>query len=135
MRRQATDEQKQAASEKRAKLRDLAGIIKAMTDDQRAALAGRMDQITIDGHALSPRNACLIMMQCESATLVGGFRQWLAAGRCVRKGEHGMSILVPTFHQSESEPGQDGALRGFVLGTVFDVTQTDVIVPAGEVAA
>ncbi len=67
--------------------------------------------------------------------MVGGFRQWKDKGRSVRKGEHGLMIWVPTGKGEKAEDGapvpaaEAGAEKekraGFIMGTVFDVTQTD----------
>lgn len=102
---------------------DLSRKIAAMDDIQRAQLAATMPIVTVAGHALSVHNACLIAMQCHSATVVGGFKQWIAAGRCVRKGEHGMMILVPAS-KKDPETGEAGKTF-FVPSYVFDVSQTE----------
>ena len=103
-----------------------------------------------DGY--SERNAKLIAMQCPDATDVRGFRAWIDAGRCVRKGEHSIVILAPC----PARPGKDapepevvapvgdpesGDVEGssqrmrFRLAYVFDVSQTDVLTTAGSVAS
>ena len=113
--------------ERRKAFRELAGRIGRMSPDERAALAARMPAIaTIEGRALSPFNQCLLASQCPSATVVGGFRQWIKAGRAVRKGEHGFAIWVPTG-QRKADDAEDSDKLGFILGTVFDVSQTQEI--------
>jgi antirestriction protein ArdC len=115
-------------------MREFAKRVSAMTADDRRALADRIGLRTIEGHALSVFNACMVYMQKNPpATVVGGFRQWLTAGRCVRKGEHGFAIWVPIGRENgnreSSEPTGDDkrdSLR-FTLGTVFDVSQTDPV--------
>jgi hypothetical protein len=63
--------------------------------------------------------------------LVGGFQQWKAHGRSVRKGAHGLMIWIPTKGKDEPDKptpeDAEGAVRrsGFVMGTVFDVSQTE----------
>src|SRR5208282_4903090 len=86
----------------------------------------------------------LCLMQIPGASMVGGFRQWLKLGRCVRKGQHGASIWVPAGARKADSPpagaGEDAHDAGvagegsggsdrtrFVIGTVFDVSQTDEI--------
>ena len=103
-----------------------------MTDEQRAAMAARLPGIvTVEGRALSPFNCCLLAMQAPSVTMVGGFRQWINAGRAVRKGEHGMSIWVPKMPKDDPNRQGDESSSAdevhFLLGTVFDVSQTDEI--------
>jgi len=64
-----------------------------MTDAQRSELAAKVVGIvTVEGRSLSPHNVCMIAMQKPDAVLVGGFRQWLKAGRCVKKGEKGFLL-------------------------------------------
>lgn len=127
MARQLTTEQTVARDEKRAKFQAMALSIAEMTDDQRAELASKMPALaTIEGRPLSMHNSCLIATQLPTATIVGGFRQWLAAGRCVAKGQRGLSIWIPTSRKGKSEDGQaDGTADVyFVAGTVFDISQT-----------
>lgn len=105
-----------------------------MTPAQRAELAASMPAVvTIEGRALSPFNSCLVILQSQGrATIVGGFRQWIKSGRCVRKGQHGFSIWVPCgarkAEATDTEASTDGDTRtGFIAGTVFDVAQTDTL--------
>nr|MBA2453182.1 ImmA/IrrE family metallo-endopeptidase [Chloroflexia bacterium] len=47
-------------------------------------------------------------------------------GRQVRKGEHGIRILVPHRRVIELDEGEETTIvRGFGVGTMFDVSQTD----------
>jgi len=46
-------------------------------------------------HAYSWGNVLLILAQRPDATRVAGFRTWKRLGRHVRKGEHGLTIIVP----------------------------------------
>lgn len=110
-------------AERKARFADLSRKIAALDDIQRTQLAATMPVVTVAGHALSTHNACMVAMQCASATIVGGFKQWIAAGRCVRKGEHGLMILVPCS-KKDPETGEPGKTY-FVQGYVFDVAQTE----------
>jgi hypothetical protein len=79
----------------------------------------------------------LVLTQFPTASMVGGFRQWQAHGRRVRKGERGLMIWVPTSARYDGEaapvpqpadaaPGEgEGRRSGFVMGTVFDISQTE----------
>ena len=85
-------------------------------------------------------NLVLIHAQHPAPTMVAGYRRWQELGRQVKKAERGIKILVPHIyrgkrtgegtsekdHESgdEQEPGTK-TLRGFGVGTVFDVSQTD----------
>ena len=121
-RKSVTPEQQAQAEARRAKFRKLANEIAHMTPDKRAALAATLPVVaTIEGRTLSPTNTMLVVMQCPSATIVGGFKQWLKAGRVVSKGEHGISIWIPSGVKGED--GQPDDVR-FLSGTVFDVSQT-----------
>ena len=115
-----TIEQQAAKDARRDAFRKLAAEISAMTPEQRAAVSAKMIITTIEGRALSMFNNCLVASQCPNATIVGGFRQWLAAGRCVRKGQHGLTIWVPLKSKDETE-------TKFIAGAVFDVSQTDIV--------
>src|SRR5712691_8342222 len=103
-RRQPTPEQKAAATERRARFTELANRVADMTDDERAALVAHVGAIvTCEGRALSVHNSCLVLTQLPTASMVGGFRQWKAHGRSVKKGEHGLMIWVPTSRKDDAE--------------------------------
>jgi len=126
----ASEQQRAAASERRARVRTLARKVAALPEAERQAWADRAGLRTVEGHALSHFNACLVMTQDPQATLLGGFRQWKKAGRSVRKGERGLALWVP-LARAASEPGaeleaaDDAKRPAFLLGTVFDVRQTE----------
>lgn len=131
-RREPTEAQKLAAQERRGRMRKLAERISGMPDDERLALAMRAGIRTVEGRELSPFNQCMVIMQHDGASVVGGFRQWRVAGRHVRKGERGLAIWFPIAkgEQSEGAPELAGEERGgprFALATVFDISQTDAI--------
>lgn len=130
-RRTPTEAQKQAAADRREKIRKLAQTISGMSERDRANLVGG-GVATIEGHALSLFNQCLVLSQM-SATVVGGFQQWRRAGRCVRKGEHGAAIWIPIGTITDEKTGKDRAK--FTLGTVFDISQTDPINAEAEAVA
>lgn len=86
-------------------------------------------------HNYSANNKMLIWIQRPEASRVAGFRSWQDMGRYVKAGEHGIRIFVPCIYKvkpeptAEGEPVEDGeakrVLRGFTLGYVFDVSQTE----------
>jgi N-terminal domain of anti-restriction factor ArdC len=78
-------------------------------------------------HSYSFGNVLLIRAQRPDATRVAGYRKWLELGRQVRKGEQGIKILVPFKRKAvvAEEDGEDVVVKGFGVGTVFDVSQTD----------
>lgn len=128
--KQLTAEQLAASSERKATMRKLATTIRKLSDADRATLAARVQVHTIEGRSLSMCNQCMLALQCPDATLVGGFRQWLAAGRSVRKGEHGASIWIPLGAKDDDghvKMGEDD--HRFMLVTVFDISQTEEVHP------
>lgn len=78
-------------------------------------------------HSYSFGNVLLIRAQRPDATHVAGYRKWVELGRQVKKGEQGIKILVPFKHKATAteEDEEDAVVvKGFGLGTVFDVAQT-----------
>lgn len=141
--RQLTPEQTAARDARREKFQALAKRVAAMSPGERADMLARMPAIvTIEGRALSPFNSCLVMLQNPGASIVGGFRQWIKAGRAVKKGQHGAAIWIPTgagrsdaaaletANPAEEQAGESGPR--FITGTVFDVTQTAEIEASAE---
>jgi hypothetical protein len=125
--------------------RNLARKIAAMSDTECAKFAARCPVVlTIDGRPISGKNAMLAMMQCQNVTLIGGFRQWLAAGRAVRQGEKAIYIFVPSSRKADTASaatvGDDASAAvgdsvRFIMAAVFDVSQTDPIETETAVAA
>jgi hypothetical protein len=118
--------------------RNLARKISKMTDDERRRLAAGLLVRTIEGRILSPVNQLLIAGQgAAGATIVGGFRQWLKAGRVVKKGEKSLAIWCPTTRKARNPKtgAEEPDETGFILGSVFDVSQTvELEQPATAVA-
>ncbi len=129
--RNATPEQKAAAKAKREKFYQLVKMVGEMSEEQRAEMAARLPVANCEGHPLSVFNNVLIASQFDNATIVGGFNQWKAAGRCVRKGEHGFAIFAPrTQGKAEVEPtelAKQPDHPSFIMVYVFDISQTDPI--------
>lgn len=135
MRKTLTPEQLAASAERKEKFKALQARLKEMSEGERAALAARVGVVTIEGHAMSVKNSCLIWMQNPRASVVGGFAQWRKAGRAVRKGESGLMIWFPCTFKKKDESGApiDGEEIGsFKTGYVFDLEQTE---PIGAAAA
>ena len=131
-----TPEQKQATDAKRAAFRALAKRVSQMTPEQRAALSRKVNPVSIEGHEYSITNTMLLILQCPTGTIFGGFRQWIRGGRCVRKGQHGAIIWIPTGTSKETdEPSETEIENGgprFLLATVFDIGQTEPTVCAQD---
>lgn len=77
-------------------------------------------------HRYSVGNQLLITCQRPSATHVAGFHTWLNLKRAVRKGEHGIRILVPMVRKVDADDDDEASARiYFKVVSVFDVAQTD----------
>lgn len=123
-----------------ARARSLAAKLGAMSEGERLAMAERMPTVcNPSGHFLTIRNTMLLVTMSGRAdlTMVAGFRQWLDAGRCVRKGEHAIGcIMVPMVlkgtgdakPEGEGADGDGSEGKGsvrFRYVPVFDVSQTE----------
>jgi len=103
-------------------------------------------------HDYSFNNTVLIWAQAPRASYVAGYQAWLQLGRQVRKGEQGISILAPVLSRRNQPVDQGGAghpatppapaepatepgkrrIVGVRNATIFDVSQTDPVVPGQE---
>lgn len=122
-----------------------------------ASIAGQVEQLrdsdewqrfldfTRSFHAYSLSNVLLIRAQCENASRVAGFRQWIDRGRAVRKGEKAIRIFgyrqkkvttdtEPAEGEGTAETNEDGerTVTYFPVLSVFDISQTDPIDPEAE---
>lgn len=134
--RQPTEEQKTRAAERRQQFRAYCQTLAQMTDEQRAQWAQRAPALKANGQPYSLGNQILIALQRDGATVLCGFNQWKQAGRCVRKGEHGVMIWIPTGKKEDADPtpadpnaGSEDK-PGFIMGTVFDIAQTEPLAEA-----
>ena len=81
-------------------------------------------------HRYSLNNGFLIQMQLPNATLCASYTDWQKKfGRQVRKGEKGLTILVP-YKKTVTVEDEDGTERKYVKtsfhpGSTFDISQTD----------
>jgi antirestriction protein ArdC len=92
-------------------------------------------------HTYSATNTILLAQQAAARGIalshVAGFRAWLRLGRCVRRGERGLTIYVPLRRRraeddtaaappagAQERERPDEPLR-FGTASVFDVSQTD----------
>lgn len=130
-RRRVSEADRERAEARRAAMRELAARVAAMDEGERVAMVSRLAPggvCSIEGRAYSVRNALMLLFQREGVSVVGGFRQWLAAGRAVRKGERGLGVWAPAGGgDAEDEAGEGDSRRRFVLVTVFDIGQTEAI--------
>ena len=120
--------------EKRQKVKELRKYLAGLNVVQRQEIADKYGIVTVEGHRLSIVNMCLLVSQCPGVTVVGGYRQWLRAGRQVRKGEHGHIIWFPAGRKDDDGNIESGQEIKYYLATVFDVSQTDPVEVAAAVA-
>ncbi|HVL15832.1 MAG TPA: hypothetical protein VM529_24890 [Gemmata sp.] len=132
-RKTPTPEQKAAAEIRRAALRQLAKDVAALTDAERTALMMRHGGIrTTVGRALTTFNSCFVLAQRPTASVVGGFVQWLTAGRRVKKGAQAIAIWAPSGRGKDAQAtpadveatDEKGRPRCFIV-YVFDVADTE----------
>ncbi len=108
-----------------------------LTESQRNTLAG-MVVYTCDGHQLSPTNTALLNFQNPEVSIVGGFQQWRAQNRHVKKGEKAISIWIPlnkngdTENTGSSDEVSENDQVYFRLQSVFDISQTEETVMVNE---
>ena len=129
--RRVTEEQKRASQEKREQFKALAARLASMSESEQSELCEKMGTVVNpEGKALSFKNSALCYMQRGPCTMVGGFLQWKKLGRSVRKGEIGLKIWIPVSFKDRGkaeheETDSTGKRQGFMIGTVFDVSQTE----------
>ncbi len=124
--------------------------LKELTDRMEAGIANLFDsehytaylKMLSKFHRYSCGNVILILSQFPDADQVAGIRTWNKLGRTVKKGEHGIQILVPCTYtrrkqrdtqedpalDENGQPIQEGTSiqhLGFKIGYVFDVSQTE----------
>lgn len=144
MKRNLTPEQIEKRDARRTQFRALWKTVAAMPELQRIQIANKLGLRTVEGHELSLCNTMLVAMQLPTASVLGGFRQWLKQGRAVRKGEHGAMIWVPigkkengngTESPVAGEPASETDETRFIIGTIFDIAQTEEVETSETVAA
>lgn len=114
--------------EKKDRISYLRTELGKLTPDKQQDIATKFGIVTIEGHVLSVFNQCFLYFQSgemeRPPSVVGGFRQWLKAGRCVKLGQHGMIIWVPSSKKDDNGLVTD---TNFFTATVFDISQTKEI--------
>ena len=113
--------------EKHAKIKALRQQFANLNESEKQALINRGIIATVEGRALSIHNTMLLYLQSNgtSPSVVGGYQQWLKAGRQVSKGQHGFMILIPTGNKDDDRDIIEEVR--FLTATVFDISQTELI--------
>lgn len=127
-------ERKAAKEELKAELHQKAAAV-AEEIKTNPATATRFMKFSRRFESYSEKNQHLIFAQREDATECAGFQQWKKSGRQVMKGERGIKIFAPTkfiVKDEEGKPqkdenGEDKKKDGFIMVTVFDISQTEEI--------
>ena len=112
------------STEHKQKLQALRDKLANLSPEQKQALTARGLIATVDGRVLSLHNTLLVYLQGNGITpsVVGGYQQWLKAGKQVNRGEHGMTIWFPVGER-DSESGDIISADRFYTANVFDISQ------------
>jgi hypothetical protein len=122
-----TEAQKEAAKLRREGMRKIAKLIGEMPQEVRTTIAIKAGIRTVEGRELSVFNQIFLLKQFEKVSLVGGFNQWRAAGRQVCKGAKALAIFIPIACNRDSQDPEGEDDTRFILGNVFDISQTEEI--------
>lgn len=131
----ATATDRKAAKEAlKAELHEKAATIAQEIKDN-PETAERFNKFSRRFESYSEKNRQLIYLQNEDATECAGFQQWKKSGRQVMKGQRGIKIFAPTKFTVKDESGkpekddngEDKKKDGFIMVTVFDISQTEEI--------
>ncbi len=126
---------KESMQEIMKKLED--GVKSVYTSENYIAFLKMMAQF----YNYSFNNVILILSQCPTASRVASFQTWKRLGCSVKKGEHGIKILVPipyTYQKKQDTVDDDGNpvqetvdAKGltFRVGNVFDYQQVSGELP------
>jgi len=73
------------------------------------------------------RNQGFLLTQNPAASDVRSFKEWKVAGRSVKKGEKALRVWIPKpYTKADEQRDLDGEQPArFILGPVFDVSQTE----------
>lgn len=129
MRTFTAEEKTEFVAKKKARIAEIRAMLLSMTDEQRKQLLEDNGVIvTIEGHKLTDHNTIFLISQSEkNISVIGGFKQWMKAGRAVKKGEKSLLIFVPSL-KKEAEPTSTAPEDVFFLtANVFDISQTELI--------
>ena len=118
----------EARQDRKARIKEIRQKLANLTPEQRQQILNTYSIATVDGHVLSGHNTIMLYFQAVNRTIptvVGGYRQWQAAGKQVMKGEHGSAILFPVG--SKDDDGELLEVEHYYTAIVFDITQVEDI--------
>jgi hypothetical protein len=79
-------------------------------------------------HRYSLNNYILAQMQSKyDISILAGYQRWRQEGRQVMRGQKGLTILMPYPYSKENEKGEEEHHLYFKPGSVFDLSQTGVL--------
>jgi len=96
-------------------------MIKEVSEDIKAGKVEGVQAISVTGIPYSTFNQCFIAHQLGPKGVYGGYRQWIANGRKVKKGEHGYSIILPMKKKDDED------VTYFSSIAVFHFDQTEEV--------
>ena len=122
------EQARKAAAEAQASI--VEQIAKLRTDDGWRAYL----EVVSRFHTYSLNNLMLILSQKPDAEFVAGYRKWLTLDHQVKKGEKGIRIFAPSAYTCKNDSCPDISKLGvdhkhmrFILVSVFDISQTEVV--------
>lgn len=128
------------AQEKRDRIRNFSKEISQYTNEELQEIAEELCITTIEGHVLSLKNQVLLDTQTRdlswTPSVVGGYKQWLEAGRQVKKGSSSLAIIAGAMGNKKDkegnniinkDSGENEKKLQFRIVNVFDITQTEEI--------
>lgn len=122
----AKDSRKEWIARKQQERTEVYSLIDTTTE--RIAANGEVFQQYLDTQSrfdrYSVKNAILVLAQRPDATKLASFEEWKKDNINITKGEKGISILVPDKEYARRD-GSKGV--NFVVGKVFDITQTSAV--------
>lgn len=115
-------------TERRDRIKALRQQLANLSPEQRQEFTSRGIIATVEGRTLSLHNTLLVYLQSngKAPSVVGGYKQWKAAGRQVQKGQHGLMIWFPVG-EKDAETGDIISAERYFTATVFDISQTEPI--------
>ena len=115
-------------TDRKTRLSELRRKRAGLTPEERQVFTDRGIIATVEGRKLSLHNTYMVYIQCNGIipSVVGGYKQWKAAGRQVMKGQHGFTILFPVGDK-DRETGDIIHADRYFAATIFDISQTEEI--------
>jgi N-terminal domain of anti-restriction factor ArdC len=118
-------------------IKKLTKKLAAASREEREEFATKYPVLNVEGRILSGCNGMVlttlaVMEGADAPTIVGGYQQWLKAGRSVRKGCKALYMRLPVTYRKKdkAEPApteSETKPMGFKWVAVFDISQTEEV--------